>query len=93
MIIHSKAKIFLTYNVNFADSSSCDKVSSLECLSLNSCSLSDAFFGELSKRTQGKLLSLTEIDLSANDGLSPACLDQLVNMTTGMFVKGVISAF
>ena len=62
-------------------------MSSLECLSLNSCSLSDAFFRELSKHTQGKLLSLTEIDLSANDGLSPACLDQLVKMTSGMCVK------
>ena len=66
-----------------SDTTSCDQPSNLEVLSLNNCNLADDFFLELSNYTQGKLLALTEIDIAANQGLTPSCLELLMKLTSG----------
>ena len=69
----------------FTGATTMETVSSIQVLSFNSSGLNDAFFTSFEKCCKGKLLSLVEIDLTANENLTAACIECLANLTSGKY--------
>lgn len=59
----------------------CESTSSLKVLSLNACGISDIVFTSLERIFKGKLL-LNDVDVTANEELTVACIDSIAKLTS-----------
>ncbi|OWF49630.1 uncharacterized protein LOC110451468 [Mizuhopecten yessoensis] len=67
------------------DAASCvrpDVISNLQFLSLSSSKINDTFISSIATLLKGRQLPLIDIDLSANDELTPGCLKFVADMTS-----------